>query len=107
MPEDEIRYIKKIQLSDGSVHWIKDSNALPLSGGTLTGDLKVDTLIKTNKLFILNMEVMVDPDSPTNVLVEDEGEIKKRSTDLLLKDIGGYSANFDSNNGILELKLGK
>ena len=50
MPEEEIKYIKKIQLSDGSVHWIKDSNALPLSGGQLTGDLKVDTLIKTNKL---------------------------------------------------------
>ena len=105
MPEDEIRYIKKIQLSDGSVYWIKDSNALPLSGGTLTGDLKVDALIKAKNLFILNMEVMVD--TPTNVLVEDEGEIKKRSTDYLLKDIGGYSVDFDSTNGTLELKLGK
>lgn len=105
MPEEEVRYIKKIQLSDGSVHWIKDSNALPLSGGQLTGDLKVDTLIKTNKLFILNMEVMVD--TPTNVLVEDDGEIKKRSTDHLLKDIGGYSVDFDGTNGTLELKLGK
>lgn len=105
MPEEEIRYIKKIQLSDGSIHWIKDTNALPLSGGQLTGDLKVDTLIKTNKLFILNMEVMVD--TPTNVLVEDDGEIKKRSTDYLLRDIGGYSVDFDGTNGTLELKLGK
>ena len=39
--------------------------------------------------------------------VEDDGEIKKRSTDHLLKDIGGYSVDFDGTNGTLELKLGK
>ena len=37
-------------------------------------------------------------DTPTNVLVEDDGEIKKRSTDHLLKDIGGYSVDFDGTN---------
>lgn len=107
MPEN-VRYISKVQLSDGSVYYIKDRNALQASGGTMTGDLEVDAKIKANKLYIMTIEVMTY--TPTNVLVEDEStnEIKKRSTDLLLKDIGGYSCDESKlSDGILKLKLGK
>ncbi len=105
---EEIRYISKVQLSDGSIYYIKDRNALQASGGTMTGDLEVDAKIQANKLFIMSIEVMTY--RPTNVLVEDETshEIKKRSTDILLEDIGGYSCKeSDLANGILTLKLGK
>ena len=104
----EVRYISKIQLSDGSTYILKDSNALKTSGGRLTGDLEVDTKIQTNKLYIVSIVTMVD--TPTNVLVQDEstGEIKKRDTDNLLQDIGGYSCTeSDLAQGILTLKLGK
>lgn len=105
---NEIKYISKVILSDGSVYYIKDSQALKASGGRMTGDLAVDTKITTNKLFIMSIETMID--RPTNVLVEDENtkEIKKRSTDILLQDIGGYSCvENDLADGILTLKLGK
>lgn len=107
MPEN-VRYISKVQLSDGSVYYIKDRNALQASGGTMTGDLEVDAKIQANKLYIMAIEVMTY--TPTNVLVEDEStnEIKKRSTDLLLEDIGGYSCDESAlTNGVLKLKLGK
>lgn len=105
---DEVKYISKIILSDGSVYYIKDSNALPKTGGTITGNVEVDGYIQSNKLFILSVETMNY--KPTNVLVQDDNtkEIKKRSTDVLLEDIGGYSCTeSDLANGILTLKLGK
>ncbi len=105
---NEVKYISKVTLSDGSTYMVKDSNALHTSGGTITGDLNVDAKIRTNKLFILSIETMID--TPTNVLVEDEStnEIKKRSTDKLLKDIGGYSCDESVlADGILKLKIGK
>ncbi len=104
----EVKYISKVQLSDGSVYLIKDSNALKTSGGKITGDLEVDGKIKTNKLYIVSITTMLD--TPTNVLVQDDstGEIQKRSTDNLLQDIGGYSCKeSDLADGILTLKLGK
>lgn len=106
--DDEVKYISRVTLSDGKTYIVKDSNALKKSGGTITGDLIVDNIIKTKKLFILSVETMID--TPTNVLVEDEqtNEIKKRSTDLLLEDIGGYSCDETAlTDGILKLKLGK
>ena len=44
-----------------------------------------------------------------NVLVLDEetGQVKKRSTNNLLKDIGGVSYSIDEASGTLSLKLGK
>lgn len=106
--ENATKYVSKVILSDGSVYYIKDSNALPISGGTITGDVTVDNKITAKKLFIMSVETIVT--TPTNVLVQDDetNEIKKRSTDVLLKDIGGYSCEeSDLANGILTLKLGK
>jgi len=104
----EVKFISKIQLSDGSTYIIKDPNALKTSGGKITGDLEVDGKIKANNLYIISIVTMLD--TPTNVLVQDEstGEIKKRNTDNLLQDIGGYSCTeSDLAQGILTLKLGK
>ena len=50
---DTNKYIAKIKLSDNSVYYIKDLNALHLSGGTLTGDLEVDAKLKAHDLYIL------------------------------------------------------
>ena len=106
--QEEVKYIKKIILSDGSTYYIKDTNALEKSGGTITGDLEIDGKIQANHLFIMSTETMIN--NPTNVLVQDEStkEIKKRDIDLLLGDIGGYSCKEDDlANGVLTLKLGK
>ena len=110
-------YVKKIQLSNGEVYHIYDAGAaritdlenyLPLDGGEITGNLQVDYEIKTNKLTILSLEYVEEEHEITNVLVEDEnGEIKKRSIDLLLKDIGGTSYTVNESNGTLILKRGK
>ena len=44
-----------------------------------------------------------------NVLVQDAttGQIKKRSTDKLLEDIGGISYSIDNTSGTLSFKLGR
>lgn len=105
---NEPKYLSKITLSNGKTYIVKDSNALHTSGGTMTGDLYVDAEIKANKLFILSVETMLN--TPTNVLVQDgtTKEIKKRSTDKLLEDIGGYSCDENAlADGVLKLKLGK
>lgn len=106
---DTNKYIAKIKLSDNSVYYIKDLNALHLSGGTLTGDLEVDAKLKAHDLYILETEYLTETQTPTNVLVLDEetGQVKKRSTDNLLKDIGGTSYSIDEASGTLSLKLGK
>ena len=89
MPET-IKYVAKVKLSNGNVYTIKDPNALKTSGGTLTGDLEVDTLIKTQHLYIMETQYIESP--VTNVLTVDEttGEIKKRDADNLLEDIDLY-----------------
>lgn len=106
MPETP-KYVAKVKLSDGTVYTIKDANALQQSGGTLTGDLTVDTKITTDKLYIIETQYIQVP--VTNVLTEDETthEIKKRSVDDLLADIGGASYSIDQQAGILTLKIGK
>ena len=105
---DTNKYIAKIKLSDNSVYYIKDLNALHLSGGTLTGDLEVDAKLKAHDLYILETEYLTETQTPTNVLVLDEetGQVKKRSTNNLLKDIGGVSYSIDEASGTLSLKLG-
>lgn len=113
----EVFYIKKVQLSNGEVYHIYDATAaritdldnyLPLDGGTITGNLEVDQKIITNNLQVLALEYITEEHEITNVLVEDSnGEIKKRSIDLLLKDIGGTSYSVNESDGTLILKRGK
>lgn len=117
MADEIIRYIKKIQLTDGSVYYIYDSGAarstdldnyLPKNGGTITGNLSVDQKIIANNLAILTIEEIAEAYEIDNVLTQaSNGDIKKRDTDYLLKDIGGCSYSMDDSSGILSLKLGK
>ena len=104
---NDVKYIKKIKLSDGSEYLIKDSDALHTAGGTLTGDLTVDAKITANNLYIL--QVTYIQEKPTNVLVMDENtnEVKKRDVDNLLADIGGISYSMDDTTGTLSFKIGK
>lgn len=104
---DTIKYIKKIQLSDNSVYYIRDSEAIHTDGGSITGNLTVDGYIKTNDLYILSIEYIAT--TPSNVLVLDEvtGEVKKRDIDNLLEDIGGISYSIDDATGTLSLKYGR
>jgi len=110
-------FVKKIQFADGTVRYVYDTGAarkedlnnyLPLTGGTIDGDLNVTGDINLKSLKVEDVswvEVGTDID---NVLVHDnDGGISKRSTDDLLEDIGGISYNIDDQNGILKFKIGK
>lgn len=109
------KFIKKIKLTDGSTYFLYDANAprkedlnnyLPLSGGTITGNLEVDELIVSGKLQVDTIEYQST--ETDNVLIQaSDGTIKKRSADKLLEDIGGFSCAFDSESGALSLKLGR
>lgn len=102
--------ITKIKLSDGKVYSIFDTGALRLNEDKIlvTGNKIVDKVILEKHLFITEIDnVPLDQDI-TNVLVQDERtkEIKKRSTDKLLEDIGGISYKLEGD-GVLSLKIGK
>lgn len=109
------KYIKKIKLSDGSTYFIYDADAprkadldnyLPLSGGTITGNLKVDEMIQAGSLKVDSIEYQST--STDNVLIQSaDGTIMRRSADNLLADIGGFSCSVDSSSGTLAFKLGK
>ena len=103
--------IKKIRLSNNETYAILDKGALRLdsSNKLITGNTIVDKLILEGNLFITEIDDVPVSQSIGNVLVQDTttGEIKKRSTDQLLEDIGGISYNMDDTNGILSLKLGR
>ena len=111
----ETKYIKKIKLDNGDVYYLYDTGAprasdlnnyLPLTGGTITGNLSVDQKITAGTLKVVSIEFITE--TPTNVLVQDaNGNIKKRSTDDLLNDIGGISYSMDDSTGTLSLKFGK
>lgn len=111
MPEKKL--IKKIKLSDGGLYYLCDSDArealqnyLPLTGGTVTGELDIQNICKTNSLYILQTEFIEY--TPTNVLIQtDDGKIEKRSVDKLLGDIGGVTYDMDDVTGTLTLKIGK
>ena len=102
--------IRKIKLADGSVYAIFDTGAIRLNEDNIlvTGNSIVDHMILDGKLFIAEIDDVPVEQTITNVLVQDEttGEIKKRSTDKLLEDIGGISYKLE-NNGVLSLKVGK
>lgn len=104
--------IKKIKLSDGSVYSIFDEGALrldPESNKLLTGNQVVDNVIIEGNLSILEIDDVPLDAAIDNVLVQDAttGQIKKRSTDKLLEDIGGISYSIDNASGTLSFKLGK
>lgn len=104
--------IKKIKLSDGSVYSIFDEGAIRLNeaGKLITGNTIVDKIILEDNVYIAEIDdVPVDSDIDNVVtMVRDENgyyTFKKRSTDVLLKDIGGTSYSFEE--GVLSLKIGK
>ena len=104
--------IKKIKLSDGSVYSIFDEGALrldPESNKLLTGNQVVDNVIIEGNLSILEIDDVTLDATINNVLVQDAttGQVKKRSTDKLLEDIGGISYSIDNTSGTLSFKLGK
>ena len=104
--------IKKIKLSDGSVYSIFDEGALrldPESNKLLTGNKVVDNVIIEGNLSIWEIDDVPLDAAIDNVLVQDAttGQVKKRSTDKLLEDIGGISYSIDNTSGTLSFKLGK
>lgn len=103
--------IKKIKLNNGSVYSIFDEGALRLNenGKLITGNTIVDKVILEGDLFITEIDDVPLDEDINNVLVQDDGtgQIKKRSTDKLLEDIGGISYNMDDTTGVLSLKIGK
>ena len=109
------KYIKKIKLTDGSTYYLYDAGAprkddlnnyLPLSGGTITGNLEVDKKLRAGTLAVDTIEYQST--STDNVLIQAaDGTIMKRSTDNLLADIGGFSCSMNNETGTLSLQLGK
>lgn len=102
--------IKKIKLNNGAVYSIFDEGALRLDSIThklITGNSVVDQVLLDGDLYITEVDDI--PVDPTNILVWESasGKIYKRSTDLLLADIGGISYKMDTDTGILSLKYGK
>lgn len=103
---DNLR-IKKIKLSNGSVYSIFDEGSLHLNENNvlITGNSIVDEAILDGHLYITEIDDIPVNQSINNVLVQDSttGEIKKRTTNKLLEDIGGISYSMDETNGILSL----
>lgn len=103
---DNLR-IKKIKLSNGSVYSIFDEGSLHLNENNvlITGNSIVDEAILDGHLYITEIDDIPVNQSIDNVLVQDPttGEIKKRTTNKLLEDIGGISYSMDEANGILSL----
>ena len=107
---DNLR-IKKIKLSNGSVYSIFDEGSLHLNENNvlITGNSIVDEAILDGHLYITEIDDIPVNQSIDNVLVQDSttGEIKKRTTNKLLEDIGGISYSMDETNGVLSLQIGK
>ena len=107
---DNLR-IKKIKLSNGSVYSIFDEGSLHLNENNvlITGNSIVDEAILDGHLYITEIDDIPVNQSIDNVLVQDSttGEIKKRTTNKLLEDIGGISYSMDATNGVLSLQIGK
>ena len=72
-------------------------------------DKVVDNVIIEGNLSILEIDDVPLDAAIDNVLVQDAttGQVKKRSTDKLLEDIGGISYSIDNTSGTLSFKLGK
>ncbi len=109
--------IKKIKLSNGNVYSIFDEGALRLnsSGILVTGNEVVDNLLVDGTVQIAEIDDIPVEQAIDNVMVAcNVGtagapvyEIRKRTTDQLLEDIGGASYSMDNTTGTLSLKIGK
>ena len=104
--------ITKIKLSDGQIYGIFDTGALRLNedGILVTGNEVVDNLVLVGKLKIEEVDDVPVEEAISNVLTQNTltGEIKKRDTDYLLKDIGGITYDEQPlDEGILSLHIGK
>lgn len=103
--------IKRIKLSDGSVYSIFDEGALRLNdeGKLVTGNIVVDQIIVNTDLYIIAVDDVPVEQEINNVvtMVQENGKwtMKRRSTDYLLKDIGGTSHEVEDST--LSLKIGK
>lgn len=105
----DTKYIRKVTLPDGTTYIIKDAGApriedlddyLPLTGGTLTGDLTVETNVEVDTLTIDS--ITSESNTPDNVLISDaNGTIKKRAFSDLVSDIDPMSCSMDETTGIL------
>jgi len=102
--------IRKIKLDNGAVYSIFDEGALRLNENNvlITGNGIVDEAIIRGHFRIVEIDDIPVSEVITNVLVQDDitKEIKRRSTDKLLEDIGGISYKLE-NNGVLSLQVGK
>lgn len=109
--------IKKIKLSNGNVYSIFDEGALRLnsSGILVTGNEVVDNLLVDGTVQIAEIDDIPVEQAIDNVMVAwNVGtavapvyEMRKRTTDQLLEDIGGASYSMDNATGTLSLKIGK
>lgn len=109
--------IRTIRLSDGQVYSVFDPLALRLdaNGNLITGNAVVDNVILNGHLKITEIDSVPVNTSIDNVLVaynvgtsqDPVYEIKKRDTDQLLEDIGGYSCAVNTSTNTLSLQLGK
>ena len=109
MPDQKI---SKVKLSNGQVYSFFDNDALHLhEGDTLVvGNAVIDNLIINEHLSILeindmSIEEFLDEHSYVVTYNELSKQLKKRSSNNFLADIGGYSAKVEDN--VLSLKLGK
>ena len=74
----------------------------------ILADYRKDFLYMGDLGYLTTYEEIAEAYEIDNVLTQaSNGDIKKRDTDYLLKDIGGCSYSMDDSSGILSLKLGK
>ena len=103
--------IKRIKLSDGTICNIFDTGALRLNenGILVTDNEIVNQMIIDGGLSITSVDDVPIDQVINNVLVQDTttNEIKKRTTNQLLSDIGGFSCSVDNNSETIIFKQGK
>ena len=103
--------IKRIKLSDGTVCNIFDTGALRLNenGILVTDNDIVNQMIINRGLHITTIDDIPVEQVINNVLVQDTrtNEIKKRTTDQLLSDIGGFSCSVNNESATIIFKQGK
>lgn len=103
--------ITKVKLSNGQIYSFFDKDAIRLNeqGILVVGDQVVDDVIINGNLSVIEIDDIPVDKYIDNVLTQDPitKQIKKRSTDILLEDIGGCSYDMDEDNGVLSLKIGK
>ena len=103
--------IKRIKLSDGTICNIFDTGALRLNenGILVTDNEIVNQMIINRGLRITTIDDIPVEQVINNVLVQDTttNEIKKRTTNQLLSDIGGFSCSVDNESATIIFKQGK